>query len=38
MLESWESLPEIFITSSKSAAGKENIYSFISQTNVIFKK
>ena len=38
MLESWESLPEIFITSSKSSAGKENIYSFISQTNGIFKK
>ncbi len=38
MLESWESLPEIFITSSKSSTGKENIYSFISQTNGIFKK
>ena len=37
MLELWESLPDIFITSSKSKMGKDSIYEFINETNLLFK-
>jgi len=36
MLENWEELPEMFITSAKNSAGKEDILSFIEKTNKIF--
>lgn len=37
MLENWESLPDIFITSSKSKMGKDSIFEFINRTNLLFK-
>lgn len=33
LLESWEALPEIFITSSKSGQGRETLLSYISDIN-----
>ncbi len=36
MLKNWESLPQIFITSSKSSLGKDSIYEFINETNSLF--
>ncbi len=37
MLKSWESLPDIFQTSSKSIVGKQEIIDFIETTNQLFK-
>jgi len=37
MLETWESLPPTFITSTKSGAGRDEILGFISETSTIFK-
>ncbi|MFC2100201.1 ribosome biogenesis GTP-binding protein YihA/YsxC [Bacteroidota bacterium] len=36
LLESWESLPDIFITSSRSGKGKDDILNYIEKTNKIF--
>ncbi len=36
MLENWEELPEMFISSAKNSAGKEEILSFIEKTNKVF--
>jgi GTP-binding protein len=33
MLESWETLPEIFITSSETKLGREEILAFIEKLN-----
>lgn len=36
LLENWEELPELFIVSSKTARGKEDILDFINETNQLF--
>ncbi len=36
MLETWEDLPQIFLTSSRSKAGREDILDFIEQTNPMY--
>lgn len=36
LLVDWESLPQMFITSSESKMGKEEIVDFIEQTNTMF--
>lgn len=36
LLEHWEELPQFFISSAKTKAGKENILNFIEKTNTIF--
>jgi GTP-binding protein len=33
MLEYWEEMPQYFITSSSKSIGKEDLLSFIEQTN-----
>lgn len=38
MLESWEELPQMFVTSSETGMGREEILSFIEETNNLFKK
>ena len=38
MYESWEDLPQMFITSSETALGKDEILGFIEETNKLFKK
>ena len=37
MLENWESLPNVFETSSKKMIGKQDIIDFIEATNQLFK-
>ena len=37
MLENWESLPNVFETSSKKMIGKQEIIDFIEATNQLFK-
>ena len=37
MLTKWESLPEIFTSSSISSLGKEEIHAFFNKTNQLFK-
>ena len=37
LLENWEELPPIFITSSETQLGKEEILTFIDETNNLFK-
>jgi len=36
LLESWEELPPLFLTSSEKNIGKEDILSFVNETNEIF--
>jgi len=36
MLQTWESIPQLFLTSSVSSHGKENILKYIEQTNKLF--
>jgi len=36
MLQTWESIPQVFMTSSVSSHGKENILNYIEQTNKLF--
>jgi GTP-binding protein len=36
LLETWESLPPVFVTSARTGAGKDEMLSFISHTNTIF--
>lgn len=36
MLKVWEDLPQMFFTSSRTGAGKEEILSFIEQTNKLY--
>lgn len=38
LLESWENIPRLFITSAVTAAGREEILSFIRPLNQTFKK
>ena len=38
LLETWEELPELYITSAERKEGGENILNFIEHTNEIFKK
>lgn len=38
LLEQWEELPPIFITSSEKKEGREEILQFIEETNKLFKK
>ncbi|MBN1118904.1 MAG: YihA family ribosome biogenesis GTP-binding protein [Bacteroidales bacterium] len=37
LLESWESLPGVFITSSKTSEGKEELLNYIEDTNRVLK-
>jgi len=37
LLKSWAELPQMFITSSKTAGGKEDIQDFIERTNSLFR-
>lgn len=37
MLKSWESLPQLFKTSSEAKLGKESILNFIEKTNKVFE-
>ncbi len=37
MMKEWESLPPVFITSSQTGKGKEDILDFIEDTNRLFK-
>lgn len=37
LLESWEELPEIFLTSATSKSGRDELLSFIEETNRIFR-
>ena len=36
LLETWEELPEIFVTSSESKTGREELLSFIEENNKLF--
>ena len=36
MLQSWDNIPQVFLTSSVSSHGKENILNYIEQTNKLF--
>ena len=36
MLQSWDNIPLVFMTSSVSSHGKENILNYIEQTNKLF--
>jgi GTP-binding protein len=38
MLRSWEELPQMFITSAEAKMGRDEILSFIEETNKLFKK
>lgn len=38
MLESWEELPQMFITSSETGMGRDEILNFIEETNTLFQK
>jgi GTP-binding protein len=38
MLKTWEELPPIYSTSSELKAGRDEILSFIEQTNKLFKQ
>ncbi len=38
MLQSWDELPRIFITSAEKKQGKEEILGFIEETNQLFEK
>ena len=37
LLKSWEELPQIFLSSATKKSGKENILTFISNTNKVYK-
>lgn len=38
LLESWETLPPYFVTSSKSGKGRDELLGFISENNRVFQK
>jgi GTP-binding protein len=38
MLKSWEELPPVFITSSESKLGKENLLNYIEEVNSVWDK
>ena len=37
-LKTWEELPQIFVTSSETKTGREELLNFIEKTNKVFKK
>ena len=38
MLKTWEELPPVFITSSESKLGKENLLNYIEEVNTVWDK
>lgn len=37
LLQSWEELPQYFITSARTRTGREELFAFIEETNKVFK-